>query len=195
MLSFQEYFNNKSLLLERYLNTVKKSEKELYAQQVWDILQYSYRNIGGIKGSGFNSVEDMIKNIPFWKLVISNGKVNVCFLYKDVNGRKLVAIGCREGQSNLVKKMLIDEIKYQRSYGEVSKAPLRIIRKYLPDWEKYFVDKNDVSKILGKEVDINATPDEDPRNFHEKYTYSRKIGNELHSKMLYGKPNIPIPKE
>ena len=48
MISFKEYVNEK-LLLEKYLNTVKRTGKEKYAQQVWDILQYSYRDIGGIK--------------------------------------------------------------------------------------------------------------------------------------------------
>ena len=137
----------------------------------------------------------MIEKIPFWKLVISKGKDLACILYKDSNGRKLVALGCTEGNSNLMKNMLIDEVKTQRSYGELSKAPLRIIQKYLPDWEKYFVDKSKVSTILNKEINLNASPEEDPKNYHKKYTYSRKIGNKYHSKMLYGKPNIPIPKE
>lgn len=194
MLTFKEFIDEK-LLLEKYLNTVKRSDKEKYAQQVWDILQYSYRDIGGIKGSGFNSVEDMIEKIPFWKLVISNGKVIACILYKDVNGRKLVALGCAEGHSKLMKKMLVDEVKAQRSYGELSKAPLRIVQKYLPDWEKYFVDKNKVSGILNKEIDLDASPEEDPKNYHKQYTYSRKIGNEYHTKMLYGKPNVPIPQK
>ena len=38
-------------------------EKEKYVDEVWDMLQTAYSSIGGIKGSGFESKEDMIKKI------------------------------------------------------------------------------------------------------------------------------------
>lgn len=57
--------------------------REKYAEQVWDVLQFSYRDIGGIKGSGFSSIQDMIDNIPFWKMVTKNGEVHAVVMYKD----------------------------------------------------------------------------------------------------------------
>lgn len=53
--------------------TIEK--KKQYAQDVYAILQQSYQKIGGVKGSGFSSIQDMIDNIYFWKLYKQNGKV------------------------------------------------------------------------------------------------------------------------
>lgn len=39
------------------------------------------------------SPDDMVKNIPFWKLYTKNDKVIMALLYKDKNGRKIVALG------------------------------------------------------------------------------------------------------
>jgi hypothetical protein len=54
----------KFILLETYVNLFEPDKKWKYAQQVWDILQNSYKNAGGLKGSGFESIESMVKNIP-----------------------------------------------------------------------------------------------------------------------------------
>lgn len=61
-------------LTESYINLFKEQEKEKYVDEVWDLIQTSYKPIGGIHGSGFKSKDDMIKNIPFWKLVKRGGK-------------------------------------------------------------------------------------------------------------------------
>jgi len=60
----------KEFIVENYKNLigVKSREARLkYADAVWKILQDSYAKIGGIHGSGFESIEDMIEKIPFWK--------------------------------------------------------------------------------------------------------------------------------
>ena len=44
------------------------ADREKYAPAVWDLIQQSYAKIGGIKGKGFSSPDDMIMSIPFWKL-------------------------------------------------------------------------------------------------------------------------------
>lgn len=36
--------------------------KRKYVDQVWDIIQIAYKKIGGPKGTGFRSKEDMIEN-------------------------------------------------------------------------------------------------------------------------------------
>lgn len=79
-------------LNERFINALPNDDdiKQKFADQVWDVLQYSYRELGGLKGSGFNSKEDMIKNIPFWKMVTKNGVVHAVVMYKDRGGRKSV---------------------------------------------------------------------------------------------------------
>ena len=65
----------KELLFESYQNIFDEETKRKYANEVFELLQNAYSKIGGIKGSGFSSPEDMIQNIPFWKLFIYKGKV------------------------------------------------------------------------------------------------------------------------
>ena len=62
MVSFKEFLN------ESYKNITDHSEKEKYAEEVFNLLQRAYAKIGGLKGNGFQSPEDMIEKIPFWKL-------------------------------------------------------------------------------------------------------------------------------
>lgn len=83
-----------SELNENYKNFIlNKDMKEKYKNEVWDLIQDSYSAIGGIKGSGFSSPDDMIENIPFWKVYTKNNKVLMVVLYKEKSGRKLVALG------------------------------------------------------------------------------------------------------
>ena len=50
-------------LEETYVNLYSDKDKETYIDEIWDLLIRSYEDIGGIKGSGFNSKKDMIKFI------------------------------------------------------------------------------------------------------------------------------------
>ena len=127
---FEEYLN-KNLLFEAYLNLTDESDKMKYATQVFDIIQQSYSKIGGIHGSGFSSPEDMVKNIPWWKLFKKDDRIIACCLYKNKNGRKLVAVasdGTPLGK-DVAKRMLRDDIEFGRAYGEISDAVLRYLRR------------------------------------------------------------------
>ena len=172
MKTFTEY------LTESYVNITSEHEKEVYAEQVFEILQKSYAKIGGIHGSGFSSPEDMIKNIPYWKLFKRNDKIIACVLYKDTNGRKLVALGSDgsdEGK-NVAKRMLRDDIEHDRAYGEISDAVLRYLQKtYGDELHKFLVPSKEVGNILNKDVTPTGT-----------YTYKRSIGGVEHEKAMYG---------
>lgn len=178
MLTFNEY----SPLIEHVINTSSNADKQKYKQQVWDILQLSYQYIGGIKGSGFESPDDMVNKIPFWKLVKKDGKIVAVMLYKDKNGRKMVACGS-DGTSigkAACKKMILDDIKHARAYGEISDALVGYVKKVLTASEikKYFIPADQVEKILNKPVKVTG-----------KFTYTRIIGDHPHEKMMYGKPH------
>ena len=112
MISFKEYYN---LLFEGYVNLIGDGsidQRQKYADQVWNILQQAYERMGGIKGSGFNSKEDMIQNIPFWKLFVRNGEVLVVMMYKDKNGRKGVALGTNNTpESKMILKKILNNSK------------------------------------------------------------------------------------
>ncbi len=95
-MKFKNYFT------EGINNLFTKDKKQEVVDIVWDLLQKSYAPIGGIKGSGFNSKEDMY-NIPFWKTVTVNNKIVAGIMYKDKDFRKTVAVftdGTKVGKIN-----------------------------------------------------------------------------------------------
>lgn len=187
--------NEANVLNEVYLNLFK-SDIELrkkYGQECYDMLQKSYEKIGGLKGSGFNSVEDMIKNIPFWKLMRRDGVITACVFYKDEGaGRKRVAAG----QNNTVqgkkdwKMMSLEELKTERSISEISGAPLSIQFKSTPDFIKYCIPFDEIKDILKKDITRPPNDDSEVLKYPElkDFFYQRLIGGHLHTKIAFGKP-------
>lgn len=196
MLTFREFLN------ERFLNLIHdESEKTKYADAVWDILQVSYASIGGIKGSGFKDKEDMIKNIPFWKLVVFGGEVHGVALYKDRNGRKLVASGFLEG-SERGRMGIVDIVKndLERSYGEKSKGALGLLMKTIP-WEtlkNFMLVPKKSSKIIPiSELDPSEIPEDGVFALTKfphlrPYAYVRLIGDDYVFKVSMGTPGNTI---
>jgi hypothetical protein len=200
---FREYIE------ERYVNAIGDRDvdkKEKYKQQVWDILQTSYAPIGGIKGDGFKSPDDMVQNIPFWKMVVKDGVVHVVVMYKDKGGRKSVAVGTNG--SHYAKKELQNIFRkdIERAYGEKSKSALGAMLKTIP-WEvlqHFMKTPKEVQKILKDDEIIplkkykgKLPPDAEQtlaRYPHLKdYAYFRKIsGDELIFKVMIGTPGKTI---
>ena len=161
-----------------------KEQREKYADQVWDILQTSYKSIGGIKGSGFGSKEDMIAKIPMWKIFRRGDVVQAVMMYKDKNGRKRVAIGTngeKEGKRMLAKG-LIDEYKTGRAFGEVSDKSLEFIKRLLGDAVSEVAVPVSVVKMLLPKDEIVPV---------DKYLYMRDIGGTMKKKMMLGNPKAP----
>ena len=125
MISFKE------LLTEKIDNLFlsDKETREKYVDQVWELLQFSYRHINGIKGSGFNSKEEMINKIPLWKIYRVGDEVKAVMMYKNKSGRKLVASGTDGSKAAIVmiSKMKNDEFKTKRAYVEVSDNALYFV--------------------------------------------------------------------
>jgi hypothetical protein len=194
MLRFQQYLN------ERYKNAIGDDPlKDQYADQVWSIIQKSYAPIGGIKGSGFNSIEDMKQKIPFWKMSVNNGKVNAVILYKDKGGRKSVAAGTDGTAIGKTKIQDMMKSDIERSYGEKSKSALGLMLKlYSPDALKPFVSTpEEASRVLKKDVtpikdlskekwpeDAKKTVDRHPWLIY--YGYVRDISGEPTFKVMIG---------
>jgi hypothetical protein len=160
------------------------------------MLQTSYAPIGGLKGTGFNSPQDMIDNIPFWKLVRKDEKIVAAVFYKDKQGRKSVAActdGSKEGKTALAS---IKKEDFDRAYGEVSDRMLMFLKKNLPPeyFKKYVISYAQATKLSSDELRVP------PKNDHEiqqhpdlaDYFYQRKIGGEWHTKLMMGTPNKTI---
>ena len=175
---------------ESFVNLIgasSKDERRKYGDEVFTMLQNSYASVGGIKGTGFANVEDMINKIPFWKLYFHKGKLQTVIMYKDSSGRKLVAVGS-DGTPRS-KKIFISIFKHSWdvAWGETSKAMLGFIMKNIPFsvFKGFLIPRERVGELLGKEVSIPdvaslSTPDKKIFNKYETvlgdYFYTRKIG-------------------
>jgi len=197
------------VLSETYVNAVGTDDramatKKKYLKQVWNILQRSYASIGGIKGKGFGSPEEMLE-FPMWKMGVRNGKVHAVVIYKDNNGRKSVAMGTDGSEEGMWFISDIAKQEITRSYGEKSKAALGKVLKTFPfDVLKPFLATPErVQQITGKKViplkkvskdkwpdDAKLTLSRFPQLID--YGYLRDIGGTYMFKILIGTPGKSI---
>ena len=186
------------VLKEHYVNAPPNDmqTKKKYADEVWDMLNKSYAKVGGLHGSGFSSKEDMIKNIPFWKMITRNGKLVAVILYKDKGGRKRVAMGTDgtiEGKQAMIDTNK-EEIKMQRSYVEISGPSLSMFLRKIPGFESTCIPYRKVSGIIDDE--IKRPPENDPEILKhpelKDYFYQRMIGGSWHTKLMTGKPGVEM---
>ena len=187
----------KKFLQERFINLLHDDpRKQQYAHEVHGMLQKAYEKIGGIHGSGFRSPEDMVKNIPMWKLHKKGGKIRGAVLYKDTNGRKSVATatdGSEEGKKG-VAEIYRDDILRGRAYGERSASALSFTKKVVgaEHLKKYIIPYHHVQKTLGDDTEIRRPPHDDPEiqrhpEFKDHF-YQRQIGGHWHTKLMFGTP-------
>ena len=187
----------KKFLQERFINLLHDDpRKQQYAHEVHDMLQKAYEKIGGIQGSGFRSPEDMVKNIPMWKLHRKGGKIRGVVLYKDTNGRKSVATatdGSEEGKKG-VAEIYRDDVVRGRAYGERSASALSFTKKVVgaEHLKKHIIPYEHVQKTLGGDVEIRRPPEDDPEiqrhpEFKDHF-YQRQIGGHWHTKLMFGTP-------
>ena len=185
------------LLSETYVNLLgsDKQQKEKYVDEVWEILKKSYSKIGGIKGRGFGSKQEMIEQIPFWKLVRKDGKIVAVVMYKDKKGRKMVAIGTDGSEEGQKATQDIYKNEFSRSFFELSDRALGAVLKAVGEKFalKYIKDIDTVKGLLkGNEVlepDMNDSSVEFIKDNYPKiakHFYQRKIGDGLKHKVLMG---------
>lgn len=167
-------------LLERYLNLHNKEEKTQYKEIIWDLLQSSYSNIGGYKG--VSNPDELIETTSLWKLIKKNNSIVAFRLYKDQSGRKSVAAGTdgsKIGKEALIG-LVLEDIKQQRSWGEVSGSIEHLIKKF----DGRLIPSKYASFLTGKIIE----------SYNEDgYHYTRLINGEPVEKILVGYPeDLPI---
>jgi len=173
------------LINEKYKNLFTDSDKEQYKQEVYDLLQNSYKKVeGGLAGSGFENPDEMIKKIKMWKLVFKKGKLVTAAMYKDKFGRKLVAFGT-SGKDGLKPLGEIIEEDFKRSYVELSGPALN----WIENWYKPLLKKYQVSSKRAVEV-LNLMPSE--YRIYNEDKYEREIGGKWHIKTMAGTPGKDI---
>jgi len=196
MITFKEYISEsfKNLIGLKDLDAKKKVANEVFA-----ILTKSYEHIGGLKGFGFGTADEMIRNIPFWKLnYTAKGELCLVVMYRDKDGRKMVALGTNgspEGKSKLLEVL---SIEFKRSYTEIS-GPLlnymvkNVDIKYL---SKYVKTIEEVKELIGDKMKPADNPVDSfiPKSLI-KYSYARSIGGKLHNKIMFGTVGAKIIEE
>ena len=170
--------------------------KQKYADEVWDILQNSYKKIGGLKGSGFSSKEDMINSIPFWKMIKKDGRIVAVRMYKDKLGRKSVAAGTdgsREG-INAFKMMSDEDLKKDRSYTEISGPVLAFVVKNNKNIKEKCIPYNQVERLVGEEIRRPQSTDLEMIKYPElrDFFYQRFIGKQFYTKIMIGKTDVKM---
>jgi len=188
------------MLQERFVTLTPSQQdyKQQYKQQVFDMLQKAYADQGGMHGSGFGSPDDMVAHIPLWKMVRRNGEIVAVAMYKDTQGRKRVAVatnGTDLGKKGLAD-IMINDLTQGRSYGEISGKSLAFLKKQI-DVQPYLIPFETAAKILATRGDsIEKPQQDDPEMIRNPdladFLYSRKIGADIHTKVMVGTPNKKI---
>lgn len=194
--------NFRKYIEESFKNAIGPNDplKLRYVDQVWELLQKSYKSMGGLKGSGFSSKEDMIENIPLWKMAVKNGVVEFVILYKDRGGRKSVAVGSTGSDYAIEKAKEVYRKDLGRAFSEKSKSSLGFLLKLYPKEVilQYIKTPEEVSKIMEDDeiIPIKSLPKsmwpKDALFSIEKhpylldYGYLRDIGGTLMFKIMVG---------
>ena len=109
------------MLSERIENLFpeNRGRMETISDAVYALLSKSYAKVGGLKGAGFSNPQDMVENIPMWKIFRRGNDIKAVIMYKFKGGRKIVACGTDgsdDGKAYLAK-MFAEDILLNRSYS------------------------------------------------------------------------------
>jgi hypothetical protein len=174
------------LLVERIINLHTPEEKMKYADKIWDMLQRSYKKIGGFKSA--NSAEELANDLGYWKLVRRGNHITALGVYKQVpntDNFKMIASATEtepnpEGDYKATEQGIKDynmlknaDIKTKRAWAEVSgpaeKLMLRAGAKP--------IDNKYAEFLTGKKIlELNS----------DGYHYTRLIQGEPHEKIIVG---------
>ena len=200
-------------LTERYLNLFlsDKHQRERYTQEVWDLLQNVYKTKGGLKGSGFKTPDDMVNKLPMWKLARKNGRIVAVAMYKDKNGRKLVASGSDGSPEGMAALEDMAPHEPMRAYSEKSKEALGFFLREVPNAQDWLIPFEKAQKISAdKLISAKEARDKWPELSDEEldatnlslnkypflidYGYFRMLDGEWHFKVMLGTPGLTIDR-
>jgi len=128
---------NEVTLTETFENLLPGDDekKKHYAEEIFAMLTAAYKNKGGLIGGGFESPEDMVNKIPFWKIFRRGSHILTVVMYKDKQGRKIVAAatdGTVAGKRKLGEIMKADVLR-GRAFAEISGNILTFYNRLMGD--------------------------------------------------------------
>jgi len=159
---------------------IPHNELESYKKQIFDLIHLAYSDIGG--HPNYQSPQDVDKEGVDTNFEIidldDDGDIDAVSATKDrPAGHKFVATGHdgSKAAKSAVVNHKVDMLKRQGYYVEVSG---KIQDIFIAKGVEPVTDEATVRKALdGKQIE-----------WHGDGTYTRKIGSEMHRKMLVGKP-------
>lgn len=174
--------NSKRINVGNIVTIKGEPEFNNWAKEVWDMLELSYSDIGGLQS--YRDFNDFLKKKHIIEIILSeDGKLLSCATYRRMEGSlKLTAIGCDQSQigklalEQLVQNNIINsDLHY---WAEVSGA----IEHYFKKHNGFPMPNTLASKILQiSENDIKLSN-------RDRVHYSRPIGanREYYTKMIFG---------
>lgn len=158
------------ILNERFVNVFAPEDKQAYMDELWELLELTYAEIGGLMGA---SKGDLISAPGIWKLVRKDGKIIAGILYRDMAGRKirLVLHNNTPQGKDWVKKIIKDDVALGRSWGEVSGPLEKVMTK---------LGARPVSNINAEEILGQPVKELLPDGFH----YIRDVGGGVHKEQV-----------
>lgn len=187
-------------VIVKVFRTINQKEKTQYANAVYNLLEDAYSSCGGINlASGFKNADDMIMNIPVWRLTFNNNELISVMLFKvKSNKLKMVAYAPLNDIDPKIRKSDL-QFMLNNSYAELSGKLLAITLKEIKTTWKAFVSKSP-KQTLKKEIialsvylETKTLPENSEgmywklkKDYPEllEYCYLRKIGNEFKLKIL-----------
>ena len=131
-IKIQEQKEHLEFINEHFITLTKKDDMKKYADEVWDMLQDSYKYCGGI--AGINNVDELIEDTDMWKLVRRGDKITAMKAYKFKKGGRKANCGgfdgTEQGKKDIMKIYAEDGMmKDRKQYGEYSGKAVSTVLK------------------------------------------------------------------
>jgi len=169
--------NTLNISIEK-IKGVEFAEKVIVAEEVFEILEESYKNVKG--GNLYKNSDELLLDTNDWELIWLNDEIVGCIIYKEKYGKKLVALGIRNIPN---RKSVLDYLKWHLKVNlkyiwmEVSEAFEKWLFKN--GFDKFIIEQSIIKKLLANK-DISFCED----GVH----YKRKIANMQKTKVAIGNP-------
>ena len=163
-----------------FIQLKDQRSKETFLEQVWSILESSYRRVPG--GLHFASPAELIATTDEWHLIIKNQQVQALTLHKYKRGLKLVALAkARTPEARLALTQLVN-YALRHGWMELSdKAESFVMREC--EGHRFMINASLATRLLNKVILPSASD-----TFH----YQRTIMRTLKTKLLLGTPDMSL---
>ena len=111
-------FSNEINLPDGNYEFVNDADIKKYSKCIWDILQRSYRNLGGFKS--YETIDEMTNLISLAIICVRNKEIVACAIYRDdLGGQKLNGCGTIDGSEKnkeILRSIIKEDIENLKKY-------------------------------------------------------------------------------